>query len=123
MVGAFVLWAGWIIVDMSNTTSGAAGGSSPSMAQVRHSSQPVLVEFYADWCGPCRAVGPVVEALAGELQGKAKVVRINIDDHRDAAQENGVRSIPTFIAFHQGRETGREVGAIPKARMMELLGF
>ena len=120
MVGAFALWAGWIVFDMSRPVS---GGTSGSLAGVRSSSVPVLVEFYADWCGPCKAVGPVVEALAGELRGKAKVVRINVDDQPDAARENGVRGIPTFIAYQGGRETGREVGAIPKARMLQMLGL
>lgn len=122
LVGAFALWAGWIVFDMSRPMPSDGGGSG-SMAELKRSTQPVLVEFYADWCGPCKAVGPVVDALAGELRGKAKVVRINVDDQPEAARENGVRGIPTFIAFKQGRETGREVGAIPKSRMLQLLGL
>jgi thioredoxin 1 len=122
LVAAFALWAGWIVFDMSRPVSGG-GSASMSMAEVRNATQPVLVEFYADWCGPCREVGPVVEALAGELRGKAKVVRINVDHHPDAAQENGIRGIPAFIAYKNGRETGREVGAIPKSRMLQLLGL
>lgn len=121
MVGAFALWAGWIVFDLSRPTAG--GGVSGSLAGVKGSTVPVLVEFYADWCGPCKAVGPVVEALADEVSGKARVVRINVDDQPDAARENGVRGIPTFIAYKGGRETAREVGAIPKARMLQMLGL
>jgi thioredoxin 1 len=82
---------------------------------------PVLVEFYADWCGPCKVLGPMVEELSRELQGKALVVRINIDEDPKLARAHGVSGVPTFIAYKSGRETGREVGSIPKERMRELL--
>jgi thioredoxin 1 len=68
-------------------------------------------------------VGPVVESLAKDLKGRAMVLRVNVDSETAAAREHGVRSIPTFIAFRNGRETAREVGAIPKTRMLRLLGL
>jgi thioredoxin 1 len=90
---------------------------------VRTAKVPVLVEFYADWCGPCKVVGPLVEELAQELKGKALVIRINVDEDPKLAREHGVRGIPAFIAYKNGKETGREVGAIPKERMRQLLGL
>ncbi len=68
-------------------------------AEVYEADVPVLVDFYADWCGPCKAMGPVVEALAGEYEGKAKVCKVNVDESQDIAVEYGVMSIPTFIVF------------------------
>lgn len=123
MICIFMLWAGWIAFDMSRPTRAAPGLTSGALAVVRTSKLPVLVEFYADWCGPCRVVGPVVESLAEDLKGRAMVVRLNVDSETAAAREHGVRSIPTFIAFRNGRETAREVGAIPRARMLRLLGL
>lgn len=123
MVCLFMLWAGWIVFDMTRPAGGAGGTVSGVLAVVRTSSLPVLVEFYADWCGPCREVGPVVESLAEDLRGRAIVLRVNVDTETAAARDHGIRSIPTFIAFKSGRETSREVGAIPRARMLRLLGL
>ena len=120
IIAAVFAWAGWIILDVTSTPS---GGVSSSIAAVKTSKVPVLVEFYADWCGPCKAVGPVVNQLAGEVSGKAQVIRINVDDASKAANEHGIRSIPTFIAFKNGREVRREVGAISKSLMLEMLGL
>ncbi|MEQ1747889.1 MAG: thioredoxin [Prosthecobacter sp.] len=97
--------------------------TSTSMAVVTTSKVPVLVEFYADWCGPCKQVGPVVEALAEELSGTARVIRINVDQQPELAAQNGIRGIPTFIAYKAGHEMRRESGAIPKALMIEMLGL
>jgi thioredoxin 1 len=121
IAGAFFLYAGWIVFDMNR--DGSSSGGSSSISAVRTATVPVLVEFYADWCPPCRTVGPMVEELSRELQGKALVIRINVDEDPKLAREHGVRGIPLFIAYKSGRETGREVGGIPKQRMRELLGL
>jgi thioredoxin 1 len=123
IAGAVLLYISWIAFDMLRPASGGGAGHTTSISAVRTSKVPVLVEFYADWCGPCKIVGPMVEELAKELQGKAVVIRINVDEDPSLSREHGVRSIPTFIAFKAGRETAREVGGIPKERMRQLLGL
>lgn len=121
VVAAFLAWAGWIILDMSGESAGSSTGSS--LLAVKTATVPVLVEFYADWCGPCKQVGPVVEALSNELGSKCRVVRINVDQQPAAASEHGIRGIPTFIAYRNGREIRRESGAIPKSMMLEMMGL
>ena len=88
--------------------------------EVLQADQTVLVDFYADWCGPCKMMGPVVEELAGEEPG-VKVCKINIDEEMAVAQKYGVMSIPTFISFKNGEIAGKQVGAVPKTRLQELI--
>lgn len=121
IAGAFFLYAGWIVFDMNRPVS--SSGASTSISAVLTAKVPVLVEFYADWCPPCRTVGPMVEELSRELKGKAVVIRINVDEEPILAREHGVQGIPLFIAYKSGRETGREVGGIPKERMRQMLGL
>ena len=88
--------------------------------EVMKADQPVLVDFYADWCGPCKMMGPVVEEIAGEEAG-VKVCKINIDEEMGLAQRFGVMSIPTFIAFKNGEIAGKQIGAVPKNALLDLM--
>ena len=88
--------------------------------EVMQAGQPVLVDFYADWCGPCKMMGPVVEEIAGE-ESRVKVCKINIDEEMELAQRFGVMSIPTFIAFKNGEVAGRQVGAVSKNALLDLV--
>ena len=120
ITGAVFAWIGWIMLDMSRPVT-IPTKSATSLEEVQSSKLPVLVEFYADWCGPCRKVGPVVEALSEELTGRAKVIRVNVDEQRILAAQHGIRSIPTFIVFKNGSEVKRQTGAIPKTAMLRML--
>ena len=88
--------------------------------EVLKSEKPVLVDFYADWCGPCNAMAPVIEELAKELEGKAKVGKINVDENSDIAVEYNVMSIPTLIIFKNGKEEKRLVGLRDKEELLSL---
>jgi thioredoxin 1 len=90
-------------------------------SEVLQSSEPVLVDFWAPWCGPCRQIAPVVEQLAGENAGSAKVVKLNVDDAPSAAQNYGVSSIPTLMVFKGGEVVDRFVGVQPKVRLQEAI--
>ena len=88
--------------------------------EVLNSEKPVLVDFYADWCGPCKMMAPVVEELASELVEKAKVGKINVDENSDIAVEYNVMSIPTLIIFKNGKEEKRLVGVRDKEELLNL---
>jgi len=89
-------------------------------AEVIESDQPVLVDFWAPWCGPCRAVAPVLEEISGE-RDDVRIVKLNIDENQQAAAQFGVISIPTMILFKNGAEAHRVVGAYPKAKLLNEL--
>jgi len=89
--------------------------------EVLLSEVPVLVEFSAEWCGPCKLVAPELKALAHELEGKAKIVTIDIDRSPMLARQLGVQSVPTFVVFHQGRPAGGRVGALKRKELREML--
>ena len=89
---------------------------------VLNSEVPVLVDFWAEWCGPCKMLAPTVEKVANEYEGKAKVVKLNIDDNNQVAQRYGIKGIPTLILFKNGSEADRTVGLTSKdnsARMID----
>lgn len=88
-------------------------------AEVLKSDLPVLVDFWAEWCGPCRMVGPIVEEIAEELKGKLKVVKVNVDDAQDLAGNYEVMSIPTLLLFKGGEPVEQMVGALPKDQLSE----
>ncbi len=90
-------------------------------SEVLQSDQVVLVDFWAPWCGPCRQIAPVVEQLAGENAGSAKVVKVNVDDASGSAQSYGVNSIPTLMVFKGGEVVDRFVGVQPKSRLQQAL--
>ncbi len=90
-------------------------------SEVTDSQMPVLVDFWAPWCGPCKMVAPVLEELAKEYEGKVKVVKLNIDENQGTATEYGVRSIPTLILFKDGKECERMIGVQSKDNLKQMI--
>ncbi len=105
-------------------------GNEPGLLQVNdknfteevlNADLPVLVDFWATWCGPCRSMSPIVEELAKEFTGKVKITKLNVDENPAIPSQYGVRGIPTLILFKGGKILDQMVGAVPKARLIDLI--
>jgi thioredoxin 1 len=86
-------------------------------SEVLKSSGPVVVDFWAEWCGPCRQIAPALEEIAGSLNGRVKIVKLNVDENPQTASKYGVMSIPTLMLFKNGELASRQVGAAPKQKL------
>ncbi len=90
-------------------------------SEVINSKVPVLVDFWAEWCGPCKALGPKLEEIAGEMAGKIVIAKVNIDENPEAPARFGVRSIPTMVLFKDGKDVDQIVGNHPKDKIVSVL--
>ena len=93
--------------------------NSNFQAEVMESDVPTVVDFWAEWCGPCKMIGPSLEELSEEMAGDVKITKINIDENPDLAAQFGVRSIPTLLIFKNGEPAGMQVGAKPKGALAD----
>jgi len=90
-------------------------------SEVLKSELPVFVDFWAEWCGPCRMVGPAVEQISKSMTGKIKVAKVNVDENQEIAMKYGIRSIPSLLLFKGGKEIGRTIGAAPKETYVKFI--
>jgi thioredoxin 1 len=86
-------------------------------SEVLKATSPVVVDFWAEWCGPCRSIGPALEEIAGSLGDKVKIVKLNVDENPQTATKYGIQSIPTLMIFKNGQEASRQIGAAPKQKL------
>ncbi|MBU8896651.1 thioredoxin [Corallococcus sp. H22C18031201] len=96
-------------------------GDAEFAREVLESKEPVLVDFTATWCPPCRVLGPVIESVAKDYEGRLKVAKLNVDDHQATPQQFGIRAMPTLLFFKDGKVAGQIVGAVPRTRIEQTL--
>ncbi|MBD3628352.1 thioredoxin [Cyclobacterium sp. GBPx2] len=89
--------------------------------EIIKSEQPVLMDFWAEWCGPCKMIGPIVEELAADYEGKATITKLDVDSNPDIASKFGIRSIPTLLIFKDGQVVDKVIGAVPKSVLADKL--
>lgn len=86
-----------------------------NLNEILNTEKPVLIDFWAEWCGPCKMIGPIVKELASEYEGRAVIGKIDVDENPGAAAQFGIRSIPTLLVFKNGEIVDKQIGAVPKA--------
>ena len=96
-------------------------GDADFETQVLNSEQPVLVDFWAEWCGPCKMIGPIIDELADIYAGRVKVAKLNVDANRQTAAKFGIRGIPALLVFKNGQIQASQVGAVGKAQLAQLI--
>lgn len=104
-----------------NIMSKAIEITDANFEEIINSDKPVLVDFWAEWCGPCKMIGPVVEELAGDYDGKAVIGKVNVDENPNVSAKFGIRSIPTLLVFKGGEVVDKQVGAVPKGVLSQKL--
>lgn len=92
-----------------------------NFSEVMNTEQPVLVDFWAEWCGPCKMIGPIVEELATDYDGKAVIGKVDVDANPEVSAKFGIRSIPTLLVFKNGEIVDKQIGAVPKAVLSDKL--
>jgi thioredoxin 1 len=112
----------FILKNLNNKPMGKAIElNDANFDQIINSDKPVLVDFWAEWCGPCKMIGPVVEELANDYEGKAVIGKLNVDDNPAVTARFGVRNIPTLLVFKGGQIVDKQVGAVPKSVLNQKL--
>src|SRR5271166_6604462 len=108
--------------DMGDSSVTAKVTDASFDTDVIKSDEPVVVDFWAEWCGPCRMIAPALEEIASDLKGKVKIAKLNVDENRAVAGKYGIRSIPTLMIFNNGKSVATKVGACPKSELARWIG-